>query len=147
MAGSLRMGDVVRQYGRFQLRILEFCRDDLVIHALRYAVVLLNEGNSDITELGSIEVENSDFPHLLQYLHEWQRQQRMQIAILKRDQSAIENAELKEEHLAPSSWESRYQAVEQALREIEPDYEPGEPNYELPDIEHHPETGRYCQPS
>ena len=143
MAGYLRMGDVVRQYGRFQLRILEFYRDDLVIRALRYAVVLLNEGNSDITELGSIEVENSDFPQLLQYLHEWQQGQRMQIAIVKRDRSAAG----KDKHLTPMPWELRYQAVEQALREIEPDYEPGEPNYELPDIEHHPETGRYCQPS
>lgn len=133
MAGSLRIGDVVKQYGRFQLRTLEFCKDDLIIPALRYAVVLHNEGSAGMTELGSIEVENSDFPHLLQYLHEWQRQQRMQIAILKRDQSAIENAELKEEHLAPSSWESRYQAVENALREIEPDYKPDEPNYELPE--------------
>jgi len=60
--------------------------------------------------------------------------------------SSISNSG-KDEHLTPMPWELRYQAVEQALREIEPDYEPGEPNYELPDIEHHPETGRYCQPS
>lgn len=133
MAGYLRVGDVVKQYGRFQLCTLEFCKDDLIIPALRYAVVLHNDGFAGMIELGSVEVEKSDLPHLLQYLHEWQRQQRIQMAILKRDQSAIENAELKEELPASSSWELRYLAVEDALREIEPDYKPDESDYELPD--------------
>jgi hypothetical protein len=120
----IQKGLTEKQYGRFQLKRFEVYRGVRQIPTGEYEIVLEIEGE-DSESLGLIKANKSTLPELLSYLHDWQHQEYNQIYRTKRLQEQAANDEMKARYqYSLDFWESRYAHVDQAIRELEPDYQP-----------------------
>ncbi len=115
-----RIGSFVKQYGRFRLHVFEVYKGNMVIATTKYAIVL-DDGSLNGIGLGTIDIEKSDLSGFLDYLHEWQEGQFLQLDLAKQWQS--QTPDFKTDLDKPLDWKIRYDAVMRALREIEPNYQ------------------------
>lgn len=132
--GDIRMqtGPTVKQYGRFHLKGFEVYRGDRQIPTGEYQIVLDNK-DGDTVNLGLIKADESTFPELLSYLHDWQHHEYNQAYRTKqfRDQAVDDEAKRRYQQVLDFE-EGRYALVDQAIRELEPDYQPDTTIYVVP---------------
>ncbi len=128
----MQTGKTVKQYGRFHLKRFEVYRDEREIPTNKYMVTLDN-GDGSYESLGTIEAEKSMLPELLNYLHTFQHHQYNDIYRTKRLRDQTENDEARAPYQHTLDfWELRYDRVDCAIRELEPDYQPDVSIYNSP---------------
>ncbi|HET9922291.1 MAG TPA: hypothetical protein VFQ30_20840 [Ktedonobacteraceae bacterium] len=117
----MQAGPTIKQYGRFHLKRFEVYRDEREIPTNNY-VVMLDDGDGNYEHLGLIESDKSTFPELLDYIHDWQHHEYNQIYRTKQLRAQTENAEARARYQhSLDFWELRYDQVDDAIRELEPD--------------------------
>lgn len=128
----IQIGPTVKHYGQFHLKRFGVFRGDQEFPANIYSVTLDN-GDGSYESLGTIKKEKSTLPELLSYLHNWQHHQYNQIYRTKQllDQAKDDEARARFEGIL-NDWEPRYLRVDRAIRELEPDYQPDESIYDVP---------------
>lgn len=127
-----KTGPTVKQYGRFHLKHFELYRDGRKIPTNRYVVVLDNEDESH-EELGLIDSEKSTLSELLDHLHGWLHARYNDIYRIKQLQDQAENDEARARYqYGLDFWELQYLRVDRSIRELEPDYQPDESIYDIP---------------
>lgn len=132
--GDIRMqaGPTVKQYGRFHLKVFEVYRGERLIPTNEYQI-MLDLGDGNFESLGLLKADKSTLPELLSHLREWQHQEYNQMYRTKQlqDQAVDDQAKERYQH-GLDYWEGRYALVDQAIRELEPDYQPDTMIYIVP---------------
>ena len=132
--GDIRMqtGPTVKQYGRFHLKVFEVYRGERLIPTNEYQI-MLDLGDGNFENLGLIKADESTLPELLSYLRDSQHHEYNQIYRTKhyRDQAVNDEARGRDQQYL-DFLERRYARVDQAIRELEPDYQPDTTIYAVP---------------
>lgn len=127
MKGEIQMvqeiGDVIKRYGRFLLRELQVRKDERILPSAMLQITVEDEPMQEVV-ISSIAKRHSEFSDVKQRVHDWLRGRHFQVQQIRQWLLETNDIQMQEKfQLLVDTLESAYHIVEQALYEIEPEYQ------------------------